>query len=227
MIAAVTPRGQRVGFCQSLEVGRRHVVEQDVEVQRKQGAETILQVRLERSLVRQQLIESLVETRVVHHRRINAQQIFERCASIPVLGDVQFAGWFAQSRDDQDRRDLRPRHDLSTFRHHGRAELVEPECTPQRPPDPDVAERAAALRVHFAEPHALWFDRLFFSEQARLHRAFAQEVLGECRRLGASRCIKFTEVGDDFLPDLGSSAYRPHQHPVGQLLAVLANRRVA
>jgi hypothetical protein len=65
MIATVAALSERVAFSQTLEVGARHIVEQQVVLEREQLAKPSAQMLLERLLVRQQLIQRAVEAIVV------------------------------------------------------------------------------------------------------------------------------------------------------------------
>ena len=51
MVAAVTALGERIGCRFALKICARYVAEQQVVIRRKQLAEALLQMRLERKLV--------------------------------------------------------------------------------------------------------------------------------------------------------------------------------
>jgi len=117
--------GERIGRRFTLEIRARHVVEQQVVIEREQLAQALLQMRLERLLVWQQLVERAIEAVIVHPLLRHSQQIRQRRAPVPVLGNVQPARWLAQSRDHQDRCHARPWHTLASFGHLLGTEPVE------------------------------------------------------------------------------------------------------
>ncbi len=130
MVAAVAAPGQRIGGGFALEISTGDVVEQQVVIERKQLAQALLQMRLERLLVRQQLVERAVQAVIVYPLLRHAEQIRQRRAAIPILGNVQLARRLAQSRDHQDRCHYRPRHTLASFGHPRGTEPVESQRTP-------------------------------------------------------------------------------------------------
>ena len=153
MVATVPACGQRVLRRLALEVRARHVVQQQVVPQREQLAQSRLQVLLDRHLVRQQSIQRAVQTVVIHRLARQSEQILQRGAPVPVLGDVQLARRLAPSRYHQPRRHHRPRHRLAPRRQQPRAQRVQPQRTPQRPAQPHVPEGSAALQPHPLQPH--------------------------------------------------------------------------
>ena len=59
-VAGVTALGLRVALAKPLEVGARHVVQQQIVIQVKEHAEAAFQVRLQSLFVRKQLIQGAV-----------------------------------------------------------------------------------------------------------------------------------------------------------------------
>jgi hypothetical protein len=85
---------------------------------------------LQRRLVRQQAVERAVQPIVVDGFGRHAQQIAQRRAAIPILGDVQLARRLAQPGNHQDRRHRRPRHPLAAARQRLATQLVERQGLP-------------------------------------------------------------------------------------------------
>ena len=130
VIPAVAALRQRIARRQSLEVRARHVVQQQVVLQREQLPQPRLQVTFDRFLVRQQTVERAVQAVVIHRFTRQRQQVLERGAPVPVLGDVQLARRLAQARDHQYRRHHRPRRRLASLRQQLRADHVQLERSP-------------------------------------------------------------------------------------------------
>jgi len=91
VVAAIAPPGHRVAFGEPLEVGAGHVVEDQVVVQLKQFPQAVLEMGLQRFLVRQQRVEAAVEPVIVDLVRRHAQQVRQGRPLVGVLRDVQFA----------------------------------------------------------------------------------------------------------------------------------------
>ena len=91
MVAAVAAAGERVALGLTLEVCARHVVQQQLIVKLEQ----LLEMYLQRSLMRQQTVESTVQPIVVNALRRHAQEVVQRRAAVPILGNVQLAGRLA------------------------------------------------------------------------------------------------------------------------------------
>ena len=108
MIAGIAALRLRVGFRQAFEIGARDVVEQHLVINRKQLAAALRQVRFERRLACEKMIERAVEPILVDLLIAELQQIAKRRAAIPILGNVQLARRLAQPCHDQHGRHLRP-----------------------------------------------------------------------------------------------------------------------
>ena len=109
VIARVAALGLRIGGRLAFEVGRGDVVEQHFVVHREELPDAFGQMRLERSFVRQQSIERPIQPVLVHQRLVQLQQIAQRRAPIPVLGNVQFARRLTQPGRHQHGGHLLPR----------------------------------------------------------------------------------------------------------------------
>jgi hypothetical protein len=145
MIARVTAPGLRIGLRLALKIGARHLIEQHLVVDGEQLSAALRQMRFDRRLVRQQMIEPAVEPVLVDGFVAKLQQIAQRRAAIPVLGDVQLARRLAEPRCHQNGRHLRPRDPLLARRKQAFAHRLKPHPTPQRQRQIDVAESARTL----------------------------------------------------------------------------------
>ena len=65
-------------------------------------------MRLESRLVREQMIEGAIQAVLVDLFLAELQQVAKRGAAIPVLGDVQLAGWLAEPSRHQHGGHFRP-----------------------------------------------------------------------------------------------------------------------
>ena len=108
MIARVAAPRQRVCFGLALEICARDIVEQHFVLNRKQLAAAPGQMRFERLLVQNEMIEGAVKPVFVDLIVLKLQQIGKRRAAVPILGNVQLARRLAQPRRHQNGRHLRP-----------------------------------------------------------------------------------------------------------------------
>ena len=143
MVAAVAALGQRVGLRLAFEVGAGHVVQQQVVLELEQLAQPALEMGLQLLLVRQQAVQRAIQAIVVDRLGRHAQQVVQRRAAIPMLGDVQLARRLAQPGDHQDRRHRRPRHPLAAARQRLATQLVERQA-PATAASPARHRRTAA-----------------------------------------------------------------------------------
>jgi len=226
VVAAVATRRERIPLGQPLEVRAGHVVEQQVVLQGEELPEARSQMLLDRLFVRQEPIQRAVEPIVVDPLGGQPEQILERGLAIPVLGDVQLARRFTQPRDHQHRRHLRPRHGLSACRQERGAQLLQSQRPPQRPSQPDVAERARALHAQPLESDrdGLFSRRRLFEQLVLL--APAGDLLREQPRPRAPLAVEFAEVRDRFLHHLPAVPHRAHQPPVPVRPSALPHHRV-
>ena len=74
-----------------LEIGRRHIIEQQIVLHCKQLPQPVLEMLLQRRLMGQELVEGAVEPIVVDFGRRHAQEIGQRTSLVEVLGQAQLA----------------------------------------------------------------------------------------------------------------------------------------
>jgi hypothetical protein len=110
VVAGIAALCQRVRFGLAFEERARHIVEQDFVLHREQLAAAPGQMRFQRRLVHEQMIQSAIETVLVDLILAQLKQIGERRAPVPVLGNVQFARGFAKPCRYQNGGYLLPRH---------------------------------------------------------------------------------------------------------------------
>ncbi len=226
MIARVAALRLRIALSLPFKVGRGDVVQQHVVVQGKQLAHPPRQVRFERRFVRQQLVERAIQPVLVHQRLVQLQQIAQRRAPIPVLGNVQFARRLAQARRDQHRGHLLPRHRFFAARDVLGCELIEPASAPQRQRQIHLTELPAVLDAHTLELHR---DRLSARAIVKQARVLGLANQGARQRAGAHppRFIQLSEMRYRLLNHSPADAHRTHQAPAAMRLAVFLARRVA
>src|SRR5208337_5686624 len=116
MIPRVATLRQRIALGEAFEVRTGHVVEQQIVFEREQRAELVLQMGLQPGLVCEQAIEPAIATVVIDLGFRDAEQVVERRAAEPVLGDVQLARWLAESSDNEHRSHGGPRYVFPTGR---------------------------------------------------------------------------------------------------------------
>ena len=95
MVAAVAAAGERVALGLTLEIRARHVVQQQLIVKLEQRSQALLEMHLQRSLVRQQAVKRSVQPIVVDALRGHTQEVVQRRAAVPILRNVQLAGGLA------------------------------------------------------------------------------------------------------------------------------------
>jgi len=110
MVARVAALHHGILLRRPFHIAAGQVVEQHIELGRKQLSVTLLEMLFQRSLVRQEAIQAAIQTRIVDLGRVDAQQIVQRGGGKPALFDGQLAARRAQTVDGQQRRHLRPRH---------------------------------------------------------------------------------------------------------------------
>ena len=81
--------------------------------------------------------------------------------------------------------------------------LVEAQRAPERPPEPHIAERPAALQANALEPNRDGLIGVVRHEQVRLF-AVAGDGAGQGLRARAGLGIEFSEVGDRLLNNLAA-----------------------
>ena len=91
MIARIAALRLRVGQRLALEIGAGDIVEQHFIAHREQFPATLRQMRFQRRLVREQMIEAAIEAILVDRLVAQLKQIAQRRAAVPILGNVQLA----------------------------------------------------------------------------------------------------------------------------------------
>src|SRR5215471_18854817 len=116
VIAGIAALRLRIAVYLALKKRTRDVVEQNLVLDREQLAATLRQMRLQRSFMPEQMIKGAIQAILVDLRLSELQQVTQRGAAIPVLGDVQLAGWLAQPGGHQHGGDFRPANTLLSDR---------------------------------------------------------------------------------------------------------------
>ena len=142
VITRVTALCQRIYCSLAFKVGARHVVKQNLILDREQLACAPRKMCFNRRLVPEQMIKSAIEAILVDLLIAELQQITQRRAPIPILGNVQFASGLAQARRYQDGGDLLPGDALLTRRQQLIAQLRQTRPPPQRQSQIHIAELA-------------------------------------------------------------------------------------
>src|SRR5690606_7429751 len=206
----------------SLEVRRRHVVEEQVVLEIEEVAQALSQVLLQRLLQPEKLVHSAVEPHVVDKVGRDAEDVLERGFVVPGLGGVQLAGGFAHAGGREDSDHVAPRDALPALRQFLVEEPIELERLPERVNEPDVAE---SPRAFYADsPASDGDDRtgvvLRLLEQIELVRSRPEEMARQLRSALPLSRVEGAEVRDDLLTDLGSVPDGANKPPVRVLLAV-------
>lgn len=225
VVAAVAATGQLVALGLALEVGAGHVVQQHLVVDREQLPAAPRQVRLQRGLVLQQQIERSIQPVLVDQIAVELQQVAQRRATVPVLGDVQLARRLAQPSRHQYRRHLRPGHRFLARGHQPLAQIGQPRAAPQGQRQVDVAELARAFDAHALQAHRDRHIGLTVVEQAGLLRRSDQLPRQRPRLQPASR-IQLAKLSDCLLDHPTTDTNAAYQPPVAVHLPVLPSRRV-
>lgn len=226
VVARIAALGQRIRLGLAFEIGTGHVVEQHVVLDGAQFAAAPRQMRLERGLVPQQVVERAVQPVLVDLGGVELHQVGQRRAAVPILADVQFARWLAQPGRHQHRGHLRPRHALLAHRQQPLAQIFEAGPAPQRQRQIHVAELPRTL-----DPQPL---------QAHRHRQIVAAVVEEpClfRRPNQAPCkrprsqpavlIEFATARHSLLNDAATDPHAAHKGPITVDLPILPTNRVA
>jgi len=132
MIAGIAALRLRICLGLTFKVGARNVIEQHLVLDCKQLAAALRQMRFELRLVCEQMIEATIKPILVDLLVSELQQIGKCRAPIPILGNVQLAGWLAEPRRHQHGRHLRPRDALLSDWQQPLAQILKPRSSPQR-----------------------------------------------------------------------------------------------
>ena len=218
MVAAVPASSLGIAVGLALEERAGHVVEQKVVVQFEQLAQAVLEVRLERVLVRQELIHRPVQPLLIDLLGRHAHQVGHGRLAIEVLGDVQFAGGFAKAAQDKNLRHHRPGNLFLPRRQNPSQKLRQPQLSQKLPPQPRAAELQAPLHMHSSSVH---------HHPLRGRLRFVQPPLDLLRAVGhmldshASLDVHLSQIRHHLLPRTPPGSYRLDQRPVRVTLAVL------
>jgi hypothetical protein len=91
------------------------------------------------------VVEAAIEPILVDLLVAELKQIAQRCATVPVFGNMQLARWLAEPRRDQHGRHLRPRDTFLARRQQTFAQLFKADAAPQRQRQIHIAELTRAL----------------------------------------------------------------------------------
>jgi hypothetical protein len=183
-------------------------------------------MRLQRGFVLQEMIERPVQPVLVDEVIAQSQQIRQRRALEPILGDVQFARRLAKTRRHQDRGDRRPWHRFLAARQQPVAKLRQPCPAPQRQSEIDVAKLPRALDANALQPHGHRDIRLAVVEQVRLFRR-ADQAARQRAGPNLTARIEFAKMRHRSLDNASAMTLAAHETPVAMRLGVLPANRVA
>ena len=169
VIAAVATLGQGVAFHSSLEVGRGDVVEEEVVFDTEQLSKPLPNVLFDFVFVRQDLVQSSIDSILVHLFNRKAQQIIQSGLAVPVLSNVQVTRWLRQSGQDLNSRHDVPRHIFMARQDQIPEDFVEPQSPPQRPAQPHISELTASFNPDSVQSYRYCFGHMLgWLEQSRL-----------------------------------------------------------
>ena len=226
MVARVAAPGLRVGFRQAFEIRAGDVVEQHLVLDRKQFAAALRQMRFERRLVDQQVVETAIKAILVDLLVAELKQIAQRRTAVPVLGNVQFARRLAKARRNQDRCHLRPRDVLPAGRKQPLAQILKSHAAPQRQRQIDITKLPRALDADTLEADRHRQMILAVFEQLRLMRC-ADQISCQRARFKPPVLIELAEMRNRLLDHPPTDTNTAHQPPISVDLAVLLANRVA
>jgi len=107
--------------------------------------------KLQRLALFEHAVQRSIAAVVVDLRLGHVEQIVQRRAAKPILGDVQLARRLAQPRDDQYRRHRGPRHIFASAGQQPRQQLIQPQRLPQSPRQRHIAETSATFQEQATE----------------------------------------------------------------------------
>ena len=226
MIAGIAALRLRVRLRLALEIGAGDVVEQHFVLNREQLSATLGQMRLQRSLVREQAIERAIEPILVDLLFAKLQQIAKRRAAIPVLGNVQLARRLAQSSRHKHRRHLRPGDSFLARRKQSLAQFLEPHPAPQGERQVDLAKLTRALDANALQANGRRQLLAVVIEQRRFFGS-ADQPARQRARLGPSALVELAKLRNRLLDHPSSDTNAAHQGPIEMNLPVLLANRVA
>jgi hypothetical protein len=187
-------------------------------------------MRFQRLLVRQELIQRLIEPLGVDLLGPGAEEFLQGGPPIPGVGDVQFAGRLAEAGDGEDRGHRAPGHVLASPLDPLLEKFLQPQHPPQPPGQPDVAEVACPFQADAAELDQerlvlLWYVAPWRIEERALQAPWPSFSVEMRTELGLAVLFfrgQFAQIGDYPLPRSSGRAIGLDQCPVRVRLAVLA-----
>jgi hypothetical protein len=142
VITRVPALRQRIRCGLAFKIRTRYVVKQNLVLDCKQLAGAPRQVGFDRCLVHDELVESAIKAILVDLLFPELQQVAERRAPEPVLGNVQLTRWLTQTRCHQHSSDLFPGDALLACGQQVRTQLRQPHAAPQCQSQINVAKLA-------------------------------------------------------------------------------------
>ena len=211
-IPAVTVLGLRDLFAQTLEVGARQVIEENVELRVEQRPPLLHQVPVQCILVFDQPIQAAVQPIFAGRREVHAQQFIQGRLQEPLPMNPPFAARSDQPIDRQDRHHLFPGHITPLPRQTLGPELVESQFPPQRQPQPAIPERPRPAKTQLAHPQTQGIHRIrrnlpVLGEQRHL-AGFLTLLVEDFQRLSPDRLLRVI--------DLAQIQHLPLNHAVPQ-----------
>ena len=176
-------------------------------------------MRFKRCLVHKKMIERAIKAILVDLLVPELQQIAERRAPVPILGNVQFARRLAQPRRNQHGRHLRPGNAFLARRKQALAQLLKARPTPQRKRQIDIAKSTRAVDANALQTHR---HRQIFAaiiEQLRLLGSTDQSARKRSRRNASAR-IDLAKMRHRLLDDAPPDTNAAHQPPIAVNLPV-------
>src|SRR5713101_6571934 len=183
-------------------------------------------MRFKGRLVHEQMIEAAIKAILVDLLIAELQQIAERRASVPILGNVQLARRLAEPRRNQHGRHLRPSDAFLAHRKQSLAQLLKARPTPQRKRQIHIAELTRALDPNTLQTHRNRQMLAAIVEQRRLLGNTDQSARKRSC-LNASVLIELAKMRHRLLDDAPPDAHAAHQAPIAVNLPVLLANRVA
>src|SRR5216684_5737503 len=183
-------------------------------------------MRFKGRLVHEQMIEAAIKAILVDLLIPELQQIAERRAPVPILGNVQLARWLAEPRRNQHGRHLRPCDALLAHRKQSLAQLLKARPAPQRERQIHIAELTRALDANALQTHR---HRQMFAAIVEQRRLLGSTDQSARKRscLNASVLIELAKMRHRLLDDASPDAHAAHQAPIAVNLPVLLANRVA
>jgi len=98
-VPGVAPLGHRITVALPLKIRAGHIVQQQLVLQIEEIAQSLLEMSFDTLLVRQQAIQSRIQTVGMDLLGRDAQQVLQHRTSIPVILDMQLVGRFTEPTD--------------------------------------------------------------------------------------------------------------------------------